>query len=123
MEDPCEKCPLKVDCVNSCKEKVAYEATLDKLDADIDEASVRTHEILVIKSRRSFDVKPDDNSKVELNEGYEFETNAPIPEIADGLAKMAIEMDKMTELGENAGTMFLTLIAEFYKKLKEGGDK
>ena len=93
---------------------------LDAIANAIDEASIRTHNILVVKRRRSFDVKSDDDSKVELNEGYDFEVDAPIAEIADGLAKMAIEMDKMTELGEEAGGAFIQLVAEFYKKLKGG---
>lgn len=133
-KNPCNTCILSDIWASSCAEREAYEIAvaeaqdnareahvdLDALADAIDEASIRTHTILVIKRRRSFDVKSDDDSKVELNEGYDFDVDAPIAEIADGLAKMAIEMDKMIDLGEEAGGAFIQLIAEFYKKLKGG---
>lgn len=53
-----------------------------------------------------------------LNEGYEYTVDGAIPQLADALAKMAIEMDKDLSLGEAAGGMFITLIAQFYEKLK-----
>ena len=126
--DPCTDCEGyqtgSCDVENDpCQQKLQYMNAVAELDDKINKAAVRTHDILVIKARRSFDVKPDDTSKVELNEGYEFVVNAAVPEIADGIAKMAIEMDKMKDLGEDAGMMFLTLCAEFYKKLKEGGNQ
>ena len=115
-KDPCDTCPIQAgmcDIENDpCLQKLKYMQSL------IDESMERTHDILIIRRRRSFEQAEDDDSKVELNEGYEFETDAPIPEIADGLAKMAIEMDKMEELGENGGLGFITLITEFYNKLK-----
>lgn len=134
LVDPCENCPQNANAFNlaagdgcdyendPCQEKLQYMNAMAELQDKIDEASKRTHTILVIKRKRSFDPAEDDDSKVELNEGYEFEADAPIPEIADGIAKMAIEMDKMPELDKDSGMMFLTLIAQFYKKLKEGGE-
>lgn len=124
LKDPCIGCLLEGKCnpeEGPCEFKEDYNNKVAQLNKQIEEASVRTHEILVIKRKRSFDPAENDDSKVELNEGYEFKVDAAIPEIADGIAKMAIEMDKMPELDKDSGMMFLTLIAQFYKKLKEGG--
>lgn len=52
---------------------------------------------------------------LELNEGYEYEINGALPQLADGFAKMLIELDKDTP---NTGSGLLTLINEYYKKLK-----
>jgi len=58
---------------------------------------------------------------VELNEGYEFEVNGAIPQLADGIAKMAFEMDRDKDFGTKGGGAFIALIAEYYRKLSEGG--
>lgn len=57
---------------------------------------------------------------LDLNEGYTYQVNSTIPELADGLAKMAVEMDKDKSLGEQGGGGFLTLIGQYYNKLKGG---
>ena len=57
---------------------------------------------------------------MELNEGYQYEVNGSIPQLADGIAKMALEMDKDENLGEAAGGAFLELVNQYYQKLKEG---
>ena len=57
---------------------------------------------------------------MELNEGYQYEVNGSIPQLADSIAKMAIEMDKSKDLGEAAGGAFLELVNQYYQKLKEG---
>jgi len=59
-----------------------------------------------------------------LNEGYEFEVDGALPQLADGIAKMAVEMDKNKDFGINGGDAFLMLITQFYNRLKseEGGN-
>lgn len=57
---------------------------------------------------------------LELNNGYEFNVDSTLPEVADGLSKMAIELDKDKSLGENAGSYFLKLVLDFYNKNKQG---
>ena len=54
---------------------------------------------------------------VNLNEGYEYDVNGTIPQLADGIAKMAIEMDKQPDLGDKAGGAFLALVDQYYLKL------
>lgn len=54
---------------------------------------------------------------VNLNEGYEYDVNGTIPQLADGIAKMAVEMDKQPDLGDKAGGAFLALVEQYYLKL------
>lgn len=84
----------------------------------MDDVSVRKATILKIDVIEQ--LTPDEKG-VELNEGYEFEVNGALPQLADGIAKMAYEMDKDQEFGTKGGGAFLALIAEYYKKLNEGG--
>lgn len=88
---------------------------MDKsVDEIVDEAiakeSKRTKTILVVKSLEVLEPKEEG---MELNVGYEFEVDGPLPEVADGIAKMAKELDKMQ--GENAGAYFVELIRQFYE--------
>ena len=58
---------------------------------------------------------------VELNEGYRYEVNGSLPQLADSIAKMAIEFDNNNDtLGESAGNIFIGLIVEYYNRLKGG---
>jgi len=58
-----------------------------------------------------------------LNEGYSYDVNGPLPQLADSIAKMAIQMDKDPDFGINGGDAFLMLIGQFYNSLKsEGGE-
>ena len=75
------------------------------------EAKVKT--LLVIKSKPVLSAK---KKGVELNEGYDFEVDGAIPEIADAIAKFAVELPK-NGFGENSGSYFITLIGEYYKRL------
>lgn len=75
------------------------------------EAKVKT--LLVIKSKPVLSAK---KKGVELNEGYDFEVDGAIPEIADAIAKFAVELPK-NGFGENSGSYFITLISEYYKRL------
>ena len=83
-----------------------------------DEVSIRVSTILKIEVLEQLTPSEDG---VELNEGYQFEVNGPIPQLADGIAKMALEMDKEPTLGNKGGGAFLALITEYYNLLKEGG--
>ena len=71
--------------------------------------------LLVLKSRPKLIVS-DDDTGMELNEGYEFEVNGALPELADGIAKLAYEMEP-NGFGEGSGSYFVQLINEYYKKL------
>ena len=75
----------------------------------------RDRVILQIKAIEAFE--PNDEG-ISLNEGYSFDVNGAIPQLADGFAKMLIEMNKDKTFGENAGDGFLTLLNQYYMKLK-----
>ena len=86
--------------------------SVDKIvEETIEKESKRTKTILVV---RSLELLNPTKKGLELNVGYEFDVDGPLPEVADGIAKMAKELDKMQ--GENAGAYFIELICQFYKK-------
>lgn len=85
---------------------------------DNKEVSIRVATILKIEVLEKLESEKDG---VELNEGYQFEVDGPIPQLADAIAKMAFEMDKEETLGNKGGGAFLALVAEYYKNLTEGG--
>ena len=64
---------------------------LTKLFQEDNQLKAKT--LLVIKSRPKLSVAEDD-SGMELNDGYEFEVNGAIPEVADGIAKFAKELSR-----------------------------
>lgn len=76
-------------------------------------ATVKT--ILVIKSRPRYEGSEEG---VELNDGYEFEANGALPEIADGIAKFAKELEN-NGFGENSGKYFVNLVNQYFDKLNE----
>lgn len=82
------------------------------------EVSVRTATILKIDVLEQLTPVKEG---MELNEGYQFELDGSIPQVADGIAKMAFEMDRDNDFGIKGGGAFIALIAEYYKKLVEGG--
>ena len=69
--------------------------------------------ILVIKTRP---VLKAEKKGLNLNEGYEFEVNGAIPELADSIAKLAKELPA-NDFGQDSDKYFLTLIMEYFKKL------
>lgn len=81
------------------------------VEETIEKESKRTKTILVVRSLEQLNPT---KKGLELNVGYEFEVDGPLPEVADGIAKMAKELDKMQ--GENAGGYFIELIRQFYEK-------
>lgn len=80
----------------------------------LDEAT-RNKTILQIKAINAIDTQEDG---VYLNEGYEFEVHGAIPQLADALAKMFIEMNKDPEFGDNGGDNFITLLTQYYQRAK-----
>ena len=76
----------------------------------------RTKTILNIKVVEK--LIPDEDG-LNLNEGYEYEVDGALPQLADGIAKMLIELDKDETLGDHAGGAFLTLIQQYYSKSLE----
>ena len=81
----------------------------------IEENQLKAKTILTIKSRPKLTI---DEAEIglELNEGYEFDVDGALPEIADGIAKLAAELEP-NGFGENSGSYFISLINEYYKKL------
>lgn len=53
---------------------------------------------------------------VEINQGYEFDVNTSLPELADGIAKFAKELPK-NGFGETSGRYFIQLISQYFDKL------
>lgn len=80
---------------------------LEELDKPVN----RTKRILEIKV---LEVLVPQEDGVELNEGYTFEIDGSLPQLADGIAKMMLELDKDSDLGEKAGGAFLTLVTQYY---------
>lgn len=76
--------------------------------------AIRLRELLTIHVQEKLSV---DKKGLELNEGYQFEVNGALPELADGIAKLAIEMEK-AGFGDKSGDYFLALVNEYYKRLK-----
>lgn len=87
---------------------------LEKLFNEDNQLNAKT--LLIIKSRPKLTVSEDD-SGMELNDGYEFEVNGAIPEIADGIAKFAIALEQ-NDFGKNSSTYFIKLINEYFNKLQ-----
>lgn len=125
MRDPCRNCSNKkyADCLSNhytCQDKVEYEYNLDKVPY---EPNKRIYTILTISRKRELEARTvKEGQELDINEGYDYEVNSSLPEIADGIAKMALEFDKMEDLGENAGSYFLQLIVDFYGQLKENNE-
>jgi len=88
-----------------------------------DKLSKVTRNVTILKIEAIEILNPEEKG-VTLNEGYTFEVDGALPQLADGIAKMALEMDRDTSFGINGGSAFLTLIDQFYNKLKseEGGN-
>lgn len=74
---------------------------------------IKPRTLLVIKSKPQLNAIDDG---VELNEGYDFELDGAIPELADAIAKFAFEMSN-NGFGPNSGSYFIQLIHEYYERL------
>lgn len=54
-----------------------------------------------------------------LNDGYTYTVDGSIPELADAIAKFAIELPR-NGFGERSDSTFIELIKNYYDKLKQG---
>ena len=82
------------------------------VDEVINKNKERSSELLIIKRVETLDPT---NEGLELNQGYTFAVDGPLPEVADGIAKMAQELDRMDGMDKNSGAYFIELICQFYK--------
>lgn len=73
----------------------------------------KTSNLLVIKTKNKLKAT---KKGVEINQGYEFEVDGAMPEIADAIAKFAKELPK-NGFGEHSDTYFITLIKQYFDKL------
>jgi len=72
--------------------------------------------ILTIKTFPHLD---ETDEGILLNDGYAFDVNGALPEIADGIVKFALELPA-NDFGEGSDKFFIQLINEFYNKAKGG---
>lgn len=92
----------------SKEDKITTQKLIDET-----QATMPAKTLLVIKSKPKLTAV---DEGVELNEGYEFEVNGAIPEIADAIAKFAKELEP-NGFGEGSGGYFVTLIQEYFNKI------
>lgn len=78
---------------------------------------MKPHTILTIKRKPKLTVTEDETG-LELNDGYDFEVDAAVPEIADGIAKFAKELPN-NGFGKDSDRYFIHLICEYFNKLNE----
>lgn len=71
--------------------------------------------IFVIHRRPKLQVS-DDEQGMELNEGYDYYLNSPLPELADAIAKFAVELPNQG-MGEGSDKYFVQLINEYLNRL------
>jgi len=77
------------------------------------EDTLKAKTILVIKSRP---ILKAESKGATLNDGYEFEVDGAIPEIADGIAKFAKELPNQG-CGKGSDRYFINLIGQYFDKL------
>ena len=116
--------PVLVNKINDLERRVDMERRLSMDQQDktslqdlFKEDSLKAKTILTIRTRPKLTVSEADDG-MELNDGYEFDVNGALPEIADGIAKMAAELEP-NGFGEKSGSYFVQLINEYYHKLTE----
>ena len=76
----------------------------------------RFKEVLTIKAREV--LKPNEDGYY-LEDGYTYDINCALPELAIAFSVMLTEMDKDTDFGDKTGAMLLFLINENYKNANE----
>lgn len=74
------------------------------------ESSTRTRKLLEISSVEKLD--PSEEG-YELSEGYVFEVNGSLMNVAHGISVFISELDNQLESG--AGETFMTLLTEYYQ--------
>lgn len=76
---------------------------------------IKPETIFVIHRRAKLQVSEDEEG-MELNDGYDYSLNSPLPELADAIAKFAIELPKQG-IGEGSDKYFIQLINEYFNRL------
>lgn len=77
--------------------------------------NMKTETIFIIRRRPLLKVA--NNGKgMELNEGYDYELNSALPELADAIAKFAIELPKQG-IGKDSDKYFIQLINNYFSRL------
>lgn len=88
----------------------------EKLDKMIEEAQVDGKLLFSVRTRPVLAVSEDEKG-VNINDGYDYTVDGAIPEIADAIAKFAVELPK-NGFGEKSDSYFIVLIQEYFNKLK-----
>lgn len=70
----------------------------------------------ILSIERKFSIEKT-KKNVTMNDGYNYVLNAHPIEIADAIAKLAIELDKMES--EKSGELFICLITKYYNENKK----
>lgn len=89
--------------------------------------AIKTLQIAIDESEKDRDIKPllviktkpilkATKKGAELNDGYDFEVNGAIPELADGIAKFAKELEP-NGFGKGSGKYFVALITQYFEQL------
>jgi len=89
----------------------------EQLDKMIEEAQVEGKLLFSVRTRPVLAVS-DDETGVNINDGYDYTVDGAVPEIADAIAKFAVELPK-NGFGEKSDSYFIVLIKQFYDKLIE----
>lgn len=87
--------------------------TIEKM---LEDYQPKAETILTIITRPKIEVTEEADG-VMINEGYDFKVNGAIPQLADAIAKLALELPK-NGLGENSDDGFIQYINLFYSQLK-----
>lgn len=82
---------------------------------------IKAETIFVVHRRPKLKVS-DDDTGMELNDGYDYMINSPLPEIADAIAKFAIELPKQG-MGEGSDKYFIQLLNEYFNRLSSTDGK
>ena len=89
----------------------------EEVEKALEEAQVAGETILTIKTRPLTKIA-EDESGVELNEGYDFEVNGAIPQLADAIVKLALAMPD-NGFGKGSDKGFIVLINEFFNRARQ----
>ena len=76
---------------------------------------LKSKTIFVIEERPKLSVSDEDDG-MELNDGYDYTVDSPLPELADAIAKFAIELPKQG-FGDKSDEYFIHLLNEYFIRL------
>lgn len=81
----------------------------------LEENQLKPETIFVINRRPNL-TESEDGKGIELNDGYDYSLNSPLPELADAIAKFAMELPKQN-IGEGSDKYFIQLVNEYFNRL------